>query len=94
MVQQRGRTFTEEGARHLSSGVQQHQRRQEKQLVLDKPGKVNQPFVSFYFTNVPDNISYISLRRGFEVCGIIEDLYLARKRNVNGGVLALFDMVM
>jgi len=33
---------------------------------------------------VPDNISYTSLRQGFEVCGIIEDVYLARKRNVNG----------
>jgi hypothetical protein len=40
---------------------------------------------SFYFTNVPHDISYISLRQGFEVCGIMEDVYLARKRNVNGG---------
>ena len=42
--------------------------------------------MSFYFTNVPENISYISLRRGFEVCGIMEDVYLAKKRYVNGGV--------
>ena len=46
--------------------------------------------VSFYFTNVPDNISHNSLRKGFEVCGIMEDVYLARKRNVNG---ALFGFV-
>jgi len=41
-------------------------------------------FVSFYFTNVPEGISNVSLRKGFEVCGILEDVYLARKRNVNG----------
>lgn len=42
-------------------------------------------FVSFYFTNVSENISYSCLRQGFEVCGIMEDVYLAKKRNVNGG---------
>ena len=42
--------------------------------------------VSFYFTNVLEDISYNCLRQGFEVCGIMEDIYLARKRNVNGGV--------
>jgi hypothetical protein len=46
---------------------------------------VNHAFVSFYFTNIPHDISYLSLRKGFEVCGIMEDVYLARKRNVNGG---------
>jgi hypothetical protein len=56
----------------------------------DNNGTVNQNFVSFYFTNVLDDISYYSLRQGFEVCGIMEDVYLARKRNVNG---ALFDFV-
>jgi len=30
--------------------------------------KVNHEFVSFYFTNVPHDISYISLRQGFELC--------------------------
>jgi len=35
---------------------------------------------------VPDDISYVSLRQGFEVCGIMEDVYLAKKQNVNGGV--------
>ena len=33
-----------------------------------------------------ENISYIALRQGFEVCGILEDVYLAKKRNVYGGV--------
>jgi len=52
----------------------------------DQNGIVSQNFVSFYFTNVPDDISYSSLRQGFEVCGIMEDVYLARKGNVNGAV--------
>jgi len=43
-------------------------------------------FVTFYFSNVSDNISYSSLRKGFEVCGSMEDVYLARKHNVNGAV--------
>jgi len=42
--------------------------------------------ITFYFSNVPNDISYSSLRKGFEVCGIMEDIYLARKRNVNGAV--------
>ena len=33
-------------------------------------GTVQQNFVSFYFTNVLYDISYSSLRQGFEVCGI------------------------
>ena len=55
-------------------------------MVHDNNGMAQPSFVSFYFTNVPADISYISLRRGFEVCGMMEDVYLARKRNVNGGV--------
>jgi hypothetical protein len=31
--------------------------------------------VSFYFTNIPHDISYVALRQGFEVCGILEDVY-------------------
>jgi len=49
-------------------------------------GTVSHNLVSFYFTNVPDNITYSSLRQGFEVCGVMEDVYLARKRNVNGAL--------
>lgn len=32
-----------------------------------KSDTVNQHFVSFYFTNIPHDISYVSLRKGFEV---------------------------
>lgn len=57
-----------------------------RQLKLEHVGTVNHNFDSFYFTNVSDDITYSSLRQGFEVCGIMEDVYLARKRNVNGVV--------
>lgn len=53
----------------------------------DNPGTVLN-YVCFYFTNVPDDISYKLLRQGFEVCGMTEDVYLARKYNVNGGVFS------
>jgi hypothetical protein len=38
-------------------------------------------YVSFYFTNFPAQLSIFYLRKGFEVCGILEDVYVARKRN-------------
>jgi hypothetical protein len=53
-------------------------------------GIVTHNLVSFYFTNVPENISYSSLRQGFEVCGIMEDVYLAKKHNV---IRAVFGFV-
>jgi hypothetical protein len=43
-------------------------------------------YVSFYFTNFPPLISYFNLRKGFEVCGILEDIYVANKRNIHGEV--------
>jgi len=67
-----------------SRGTHQHHR-QRIFAAHDTTGKENS-FVSFYFTNVPVDISYFLLRQGFEVCGIMEDVYLAKKRNVNGGV--------
>jgi len=62
-------------------------------IAFDNTGTGKQSFVSFYFTHVPEDISYIALRQGFEVCGILEDVYLAKKRNVNGGCLALSGLV-
>ncbi|KAK2357016.1 heterogeneous nuclear ribonucleoprotein A0 [Trifolium repens] len=41
-------------------------------------------YVSFYFTNFPVQLSLFYLRKGFEVCGILEDVYVARKRNKHG----------
>jgi hypothetical protein len=41
-------------------------------------------YVSFYFTNFPVHLPLFYLRKGFEVCGILEDVYVARKRNKHG----------
>jgi hypothetical protein len=41
-------------------------------------------YVSFYFTNFPVHLSNFYLRKGFEVCGILEDVYVARKCNKRG----------
>jgi hypothetical protein len=53
------------------------------------PGNVNassglKRYVSFYFTNFPVYLSNFYLQKGFEVCGILEDVYVARKRNKLG----------
>jgi len=40
--------------------------------------------VAFYFTNFPDSMFVFQLRQYFEVCGILSDLYIARKRNLRG----------
>ncbi|XP_045831171.1 uncharacterized protein LOC123922499 [Trifolium pratense] len=41
-------------------------------------------YVSFYFTNFPAQMSNFYLRKGFEVCGMLEDVYVAKKRNIFG----------
>jgi len=48
--------------------------RQHKQVQQNVSGNVAQDLVSFYFTNVSDDISYKSLRQGFEVYGMMEDV--------------------
>lgn len=39
---------------------------------------------SFYFTNIPDDVSHVELREGFSLCGMLLDVYLAAKRNTKG----------
>ena len=79
-------------ARSAEGRVQQQQKRprsvsrHSETTQRDQPITVNSKFVSFYLTNVPHDIPYITLRQGFEVCAVMEDVYLARKCNVNGGV--------
>lgn len=41
-------------------------------------------FVTFYFTNFPPHLSNFYLRKGFEVCGMLEDVIVPSKRNVSG----------
>jgi len=43
-------------------------------------------FVTFYYTNVPEFIPYFNLRQGFEVCGVLEDLFVSRKYNAQGKI--------
>lgn len=41
---------------------------------------------TFYFTNIPDRLPLFRLRKFFEVCGILSDVYLARRLNARGQV--------
>jgi len=43
-------------------------------------------FVSFYFTSVLELISYFYLHQGCKLCGMLEDLYLAKNYNAYGKV--------
>lgn len=43
-------------------------------------------FVTFYFTNFPPQLSNFYLRKGFEVCGLLEKVVVPRERNTNGEV--------
>jgi hypothetical protein len=43
-------------------------------------------FVTFYFTNFPSQLSNFYLRKGFEVCGMLEEVVVPSKRNVYGEV--------
>jgi hypothetical protein len=43
-------------------------------------------FVTFYFTNFPPQLSNFYLRKGFEVCGILEEVVVPSRRNVNGEI--------
>ncbi|PNX98197.1 putative sulfate transporter [Trifolium pratense] len=38
-------------------------------------------YVSFYFTNFPPLLPKFFLRKGFEVCGMLEDVFVAKKTN-------------
>lgn len=51
---------------------------------VDKSAEGKGSKVTFYFTNFPDGISVPQLRQFFEVCGILRDVYIARKRNFRG----------
>ena len=42
---------------------------------------VNGNKVSFYFTNFLDFMPVVQLRQFFEVCGMLSDVYIARKWN-------------
>lgn len=41
---------------------------------------------SFYFTNILDSMPLYRLQQCFEVCGILSDVYIARRLNARGQV--------
>ncbi|PNY17864.1 cysteine-rich receptor-like protein kinase, partial [Trifolium pratense] len=41
-------------------------------------------YVSFYFTNFPAQLPRFYLRKGVEVCGMLDDVFVPKKRNVHG----------
>ncbi|GAU49411.1 hypothetical protein TSUD_407260 [Trifolium subterraneum] len=52
--------------------------------VHGKKGVNIKRYVTFYFTNFPAQLSRFYLRKGFEVCGMLEDVHVPRKRNALG----------
>ncbi|PNY07495.1 cysteine-rich receptor-like protein kinase, partial [Trifolium pratense] len=48
------------------------------------PGSNLKRYISFYFSNFPAQLPKFYLRKSFEVCGILEDVYVAKKRNKYG----------
>jgi hypothetical protein len=57
---------------------------ESKALIYRQSCTALQRCVTFYFTNFPVHLSHFYLRKGFEVCGILEDVYVAKKRNMHG----------
>jgi len=41
-------------------------------------------FIAFSISNFPSELSYVDLRKGLEVCGILSDVHISRYRNVRG----------
>jgi len=34
--------------------------------------------VSFYFSNIRENLQYVDLRKGLKVCGMLSDVFVSR----------------
>jgi hypothetical protein len=64
--------------------VQQTHHNENKALNHGQSHNALKRYVTFYFTNFPVQLSYFYLWKGFEVCGILEDVYVAKKRNMHG----------
>lgn len=64
----------------------------QQQRTIPKSGEDNNTlspfkrFVTFYITKFPPQASTFLLRNGFKVCGILEDVFVASNRNMNGDV--------
>jgi hypothetical protein len=76
------------GIIHADDGVKRtvQQAHDNKNIILNhgQSHTVLKRYVTFYFPNFPVQLSHFYLRKGFEVCGILEDVYVAKKRNMHG----------
>jgi hypothetical protein len=61
-----------------------YEQRHHKHVVGEVLGSEFKRYVTFYFTNFPAQLSNFYLRKGFEVCGMLEDVFVPNKRNRNG----------
>lgn len=64
--------------------LQRSQFQNGDQQLHNTAGSALKNYVSFYFTNIPPLIPYHILRQSFEVCGILENLFVATKFNAQG----------
>ena len=71
------------GSAAVVSNRNTHFRRTRDETVADSSFK---RFITFYFTNFLAQLSNFYLRKGFEVCGILEEVVVPSKRNVYGEV--------
>lgn len=58
----------------------------EQQVTKPVTGISSKPiaFIAFYISNFPSELSYVELRKGLEVCGILSDIHISRYLNVRG----------
>ena len=59
-----------------------------RETYILRPGNASQSrwFVTFYFTNFPPYLPNFYLRKGLEVCGMLEEVVVPARRNVEGEV--------
>ena len=66
--------------------IHQLQQPREENLAGSDVGSTLKRYVTFYITHFPPQASLFFLRKGFEVCGILEDVFVANNRNRNSEV--------
>jgi len=72
--------------RTVHTTVQQQKRDIAPVSKGEEPDTSLKRFVTFYITNFPPQASNFFLRKGFEICGILEEVFVANTRNRNGEV--------
>ena len=70
----------------VDESLRQLQQPREEDYAGSVVGSTLKRYVTFYITHFPPQASIFFLRKGFEVCGILEDVFVANTRNRNGEV--------